>query len=321
MKTVKKLYFIAMVTFILSACATAPEGGENPTEVPSGTMTPISQEQPIKDHLQMLQMIHQAVKSDENYGAQVQVQNDVTYMQTVLGLDPSWYDAAIAEYPLLMTEADTFIILHPTEGNATKVEEALQNYRDYLIHDSAQYPANMLKIQQSVVQSVGDYVCYIILNSPENVIRTIEDVISGRIQVTLWTELEKAVQVLESYVTPFVYPTRAVHSDIKLLAQYLDEELKIDKAWLKEIYIMSSEKKEPFDLIVVADTSDGNAEKVQQALTEYKNTLVTKYAGKPEEVRMSAAVVERVGDFVCFSLLGGKLDDPATLGLSKRGAC
>ena len=60
---------------------------------------------------------------------------------------------------------DTFIAVHPTEGNEQNVEDALNAYRDNLVNNSMQYPANQVKVEASRVETVGDYVFFLMLGS------------------------------------------------------------------------------------------------------------------------------------------------------------
>ena len=108
---------------------------------------------------EVLDAIHQRVidlVGEENYVANMPY--DATALSELFGVDPSWYDAAIADGPLMSVHVDKFIAIHATEGNVENVANALNEYRDILVADTMQYPMNVAKIQGSVVETVGDYV-------------------------------------------------------------------------------------------------------------------------------------------------------------------
>lgn len=95
-----------------------------------------------------------------------------TTIKELYGVDKTWYDAIVAEGPLMSTHVDTFMAIHPTEGNLENVKTALNNYKEYLVNDSLQYPMNMDKVKAAMVTVVGDNVYFIMLGMIDD---TIED--------------------------------------------------------------------------------------------------------------------------------------------------
>ena len=79
------------------------------------------------------------------------------------GLTEDMYDDIIAEGPMISVHVDTFIAVHAKPNKTADVETALNNYRQSLIDNLMQYPMNQIKIQASVVESMGDYVFFIML--------------------------------------------------------------------------------------------------------------------------------------------------------------
>ena len=63
----------------------------------------------------------------------------------------------------MSVHVDKFIAIHATEGNLENVQNAINSYRDMLVNDTMQYPMNLVKIQGSVVETVGDYVFFVML--------------------------------------------------------------------------------------------------------------------------------------------------------------
>ena len=85
------------------------------------------------------------------------------------GVSSKWYTAAIAEVPMISTNADTLVIVKSKDAKSKKkIKSALKKYQDDLIKDTHQYPMNQLKIQASRIYTKGDYVCFIMLGNISN---------------------------------------------------------------------------------------------------------------------------------------------------------
>lgn len=363
----KKKYLVTAVAMLatvsmLAACGGKEENKENPTATPTvtvapteapssdergdgpATATPAPTEAPVEntaDHKQVVQNIYQAVV--ETYGStylpDMGVQEDAYYMQDVLKLDASWYDAAIVEVPMMTANADVFAILHVTEGNLENVKKAFEDYKSYLVNDSFQYPMNMPKVQSAVVQTLNDeYVMFSILTgmafidveetdeavlmaayeeSSRVAVDVATAVLSGDLVVEPWTELDKIRNsVAKMYGTTY-YPNVKIHDDEAYLSTYMADTLKLDAAWVDQIIIEVPMISANVDTLILVDPSEGNAENVLNALNNYKTYLVEESFQYPmNEARVKSAVVQQVGDYVCFSILGGAIDDPAAYGFT-----
>lgn len=202
MRKIIFLYLAAFALLTLAACANKPEEApESNTLTPTITVEPAITTEPtnaptqvvvptveptkrpadnktVEEHKKLAEKIYQAVKGSCIYKAELMVQDDETYMSDVLGLDSSWYDVAIVEIPMMSTNVDMFALIHPTEGNFENVEAAIKNYQDFLINDSIQYPMNVEKVQNCKAEAIGDYVFFILLNSPDKAIKAIEEVLA-----------------------------------------------------------------------------------------------------------------------------------------------
>lgn len=88
---------------------------------------------------------------------------DSQYLQEMIGLDSSTYDAIIGEMPMISAHVDTIIGVHAVSGKKSQVEAALKTYRYNQINNTFQYPSNLVKLNASEVVSVGDYVFFIML--------------------------------------------------------------------------------------------------------------------------------------------------------------
>ena len=354
----KKKYLVTAVAMaaaisMMAACGSSGKNEENttptptvtvaPTEAPDtkpeATATPAPTEAPEVDHNQMIQNVVQALK--ENYGPlylpDMQMQEDEMYMKDILGLDSSWYDAAVAEVPGMSFGVDKFIMIHPTEGNLENVQNAITAFQTAQVDSAVQYPVNLPKLQAAVVETIGDYVCYMIFTGTvddmmyeeeaaaieaykeanDQAKQIVAGVISGEITVEPWSELDKMRNMVVQYYGTTYYPNVKVHEDEASLGTYLSDVLKMDAAWIDEIIIEVPMISANADMLVLVDTSEGNAENVLNALKAYKTYLVEESLQYPmNEARVKSAVVEQVGDYVCFSILGGAVDDPAAYGLS-----
>lgn len=354
----KKKYLVTAVAMaaaisMMAACGSGEKNNENtnttptvtvaPTEAPDtkpeATVTPVQPETPEVDHNQMIQNVAQALK--ETYGSlylpNMQMQEDEMYMKDILGLESSWYDAAVVEIPGVSFGVDKFIMIHPTEGNMENVQNAINTFKTTQADATVQYPMNLPKLQAAMVETIGDYVCYMIFTGTvddmmyeeeavaieaykeanEQAKQIIAGVVSGEITVEPWSDLDKMRNMVVQYYGPAYYPNVKVHEDEAYLGTYLSDTLKIDAAWIDEIIIEVPMNSVNADMLVLVDPSEGNAENVLKALQAYKAYLVEEARQYPmNEARVKSAVVEQVGDYVCFSILGGAVDNPADYGLN-----
>jgi len=313
------------------------EGPTLPTEAP--TAAPTEAPEATTDHAQMVQNIYQAVV--ETYGSAYlpDMQADSFFMQDTLKLDASWYDAAVVEIPMMSNNADMFAIVHATEGNLENVKKAFDDYKYYLVNESFQYPMNMPKVQSAVVEVLNDeYVIFSILSglawvdmeetdesvliaayeeSSKTAVSIAAAVISGELVVEPWTEIDLIRNnIVKMYGTTY-YPNVKVHADEEYLKMYMADTLKLDAAWVNDIIIEVPMISANVDTLILVNPTEGNAENVLAALTEYKRFLVEETMQYPmNEARVQKAVVQQVGDYVCFSILGGAIDDPSVYGFT-----
>ncbi|MGN0506178.1 MAG: DUF4358 domain-containing protein [Lachnospiraceae bacterium] len=334
---------------MLAACGGKKENNENiaPTPRPVATEAPTQapdenpEENPAEnpeagvDAEQMVQDIYQAVQEayGSMYGPQSQVQGEAYFMQDTLKLDESWYDYAVVEVPMMSMNVDTFAIIHATEGNLENVAAALKGYQDYLINDSFQYPMNMPKIQASLTGTAGDYAYFVILSglaedveekegvseeellaaqieayqtSNQVAVDIITGVVNGDIKVESWTELQKVYNMIKRAYGDRYLPSMQCQDD----ADYMKDVLKLDPSWCDDVIVEVPMISAHADMLVLVDVSEGNLENVQKALNDYKDYLVNESFQYPmNEARVKSAVIETVGDYVCFSILGGVAQD------------
>lgn len=92
-----------------------------------------------------------------------QMQLDQETLEQKYGLTEDMYKEALGEAAMISVQVDEFVAVHASQGRADDVEEALNNYRDYLINETVNYPMNIGKINGSKVYRNGDYVFFIML--------------------------------------------------------------------------------------------------------------------------------------------------------------
>lgn len=119
------------------------------------------------DYEAQLNEIHTAVKEayGENYLANMPLDSEI--LESVYGVSSDLYDAVVADGASMSVHVDTFIAIHPTQGNEQAVYDALNAYRDTQVNDAMQYPSNVPKLQASVVTQKGGYVFYIALGTTD----------------------------------------------------------------------------------------------------------------------------------------------------------
>lgn len=112
--------------------------------------------------------IHEAVKAVYGEYYIPSMQQEAESISALYGITEDMYEEAIAEVSMMSVHVDTFLAFKAKEGQADAVEEKLNEYRDYLINDSMQYPMNIPKIQASQVVREGDYVFFVQLGWVED---------------------------------------------------------------------------------------------------------------------------------------------------------
>ena len=98
----------------------------------------------------------------ENYWPNTQMSPDFL---KEYGLKEEMYDDFLGEMPLISANVDTLIVVQAKPDQVEAVETVLNNYREKLVNDTMQYPANVGKIQASRIASFGNYVCFIQLGA------------------------------------------------------------------------------------------------------------------------------------------------------------
>ncbi len=106
-----------------------------------------------------------AVKEEfgEDYAPNREIEMEEIENFTEIG--PDDIEEFIAEGPMITVSIDTIMAFKAKEGKAEIVEEKLENYREFLVTDSFQYPMNLAKVNSAKVLRHGDYVFFLMLGS------------------------------------------------------------------------------------------------------------------------------------------------------------
>lgn len=81
------------------------------------------------------------------------------------GLTEDMYETFFGEMPLISANVDTLIVIEAEDEQVEAVETVLNNYREHLVSDTMQYPANVGKIQASRIATFGNFVCFVQLGA------------------------------------------------------------------------------------------------------------------------------------------------------------
>ncbi|MBQ9766045.1 MAG: DUF4358 domain-containing protein [Lachnospiraceae bacterium] len=144
----------------VAACNKKDDNGTTTTTTAATTEAPTT-EAPKKDV--SLTEVHEAVKAayGEMYFPNMPL--DAELLANLKTIPADLYSEFIAEMPMISANADEFMAFKAAEGKADDLEKALNAYKDYLINESFQYPANKVRVQASEVIRHGDYMFFVLL--------------------------------------------------------------------------------------------------------------------------------------------------------------
>lgn len=91
------------------------------------------------------------------------------------GIDINTVEKFYAGESMISAHVDRFIAIKAKKEKGTEVEEKLIAYRDSLINDTMQYPANVAKLESSEVKRYGDYVYFIMLGKYDDRLDTTKE--------------------------------------------------------------------------------------------------------------------------------------------------
>lgn len=84
-------------------------------------------------------------------------------LEMSFGITSDMYDDYMAEMPMMSAHVDTLLIVKAKEDKLETVQEIVEDYREAKVNDTMQYPMNLGKIQASQVETIGNYVVFVML--------------------------------------------------------------------------------------------------------------------------------------------------------------
>ena len=113
------------------------------------------------------------------------------------GITEDMYVDFLAEKQVLDSHIDTMIIIHAKEAHVGEVEQALENYRTYIIEQNQNYPQNLCKAEASRMETINDYVCFVQLGADTTIVAD-----QGKDEIIAYCqeENERALYILEKEI-------------------------------------------------------------------------------------------------------------------------
>ena len=111
---------------------------------------------------EMEQLKAAAVEAAEGgYWPDMALQPDMLEMS--FGITSDMYDDYMAEMPMMSAHVDTLLIVKAKEDKLETVQKIVEDYREAKVNDTMQYPMNLGKIQAAQVETIGNYVVFVML--------------------------------------------------------------------------------------------------------------------------------------------------------------
>jgi len=213
------------------------------------------------------------------------------------------FAAAAAEYELKVVFPQNLLEQLPLEKRDAVIEVLNDEYVLFSILSGLAY-VDMEETDESVLIAAYEESSRVAAN-------VAAAVVSGEFVVEPWTEIDLIRNAIAKAYGPAYTPSAKVHADTEYLNMYMADTLKLDAAWVKDIIIEIPMISAHVDMLILVNPTEGNAENVLNTLKAYKTYLVEESRQYPmNEARVKSAVIEQVGDYVCFSILGGVVEDP-----------
>ncbi len=178
----KKIWMVMLSVCLLVGCT---PGNTHVEEDTSGIRDDVS-----------TKVLVEAVASElgDDYWADMQLAPE--YLEDWYGISSDLYEEYYGQTPMISANVDALIVVKAAEDKREKVEEAFLAYRDKLVNDTMQYPSNIPKIQASMVETYGNYVCFVQLGGSMNDQEDEEEAMKACIEAN-----EQALSVIKEELT------------------------------------------------------------------------------------------------------------------------
>lgn len=145
--------------------ASRPEGQEGQEE--NGLEGQDGLEGILTSQDEKLNEIYEAVREayGEDYIPSMEIDGEM--LENIYGISGSWYEACIAEGPMMSAHVETFMGFKAVPGHEGDIAAALYDYRDKQLESGVQYPMNLPKLEASQVCEEDGYVFFVMLGSPD----------------------------------------------------------------------------------------------------------------------------------------------------------
>lgn len=133
--------------FLLTGCGSGSSGTENGTESFRNDVSAEALAGAVADEL------------GEDYWADAELAPE--YLDDWYGISGDMYEEYYGQIPMVSENVDALIIVKAETERLEDVQNAFDTYREAMIQDDLQTPSNIAKIQASMIQTYGNYVCFV----------------------------------------------------------------------------------------------------------------------------------------------------------------
>ena len=165
-KKLMALGLVGVMSVSLVACAQnstvdTPNVEDSVVETPVVDVTP-EVETPVVDAVEVtMDMISTTLRNTFGDYYLPSMPLDQETFNILTGLTSDMYTEFLAEVPMMMTHVDKLFVVKT--DNTDAVAEVLNTYKTAQVEDAMQYPMNLTKLENAVVETHGEYVFYYML--------------------------------------------------------------------------------------------------------------------------------------------------------------
>lgn len=131
----------------------------------------------------------------EEYWADMELEPEL--LDDWYGISEDMYEEYYGQTPMISANVDSLIIVKAEPERLEDVQNALDTYQEAMLQDTLQYPSNIPKIQASMIQTYGDYVCFVQLGGSMDDVQDDEEAMAESCQ----RMNEQALSVIEKELT------------------------------------------------------------------------------------------------------------------------
>lgn len=118
-------------------------------------------------------------------------------LESKTGITKDMYVEFLGEKQILDTNIDMMLIIHSKEDSVGDIEQALEDYRKYMIEENKKYPQNYGKAMASRMETIENYICFVQLGADTTIVA---DKGEEGIIAYCQEENERAIDILEKTI-------------------------------------------------------------------------------------------------------------------------